>query len=837
MDPLTILGAAAASAQMASYAVKGVLRTAQLFKEINHAPSQALDLLSYIEREATAVNRLLRPDSPVFSQLSTSQYAQLCPYAIDARKALEAVQKVLQALEDDHKNPEGKLVPRVWKSIITAKVVRDIESDLKVIERLNASLIRELNVSGFETQSVLRGQSEQILELASVSSARADVAYESLDLTSTLQTQAIENVSKSITSFSQGLDTVRQEGSNHHGTLKQSIDSTKVELADVRQDLGVLKSNSEIANVTVTDIKSMVSGQSIVLKSLMEIKNKELVELIREKSRLDRTAFLADVRNELCTQLMRASAPYRRTPQELTRTGDSVFEVNLTAGTATYSSSAIPPVGQINRGGPTYSLTSPWKCTCRQGRTAKVWTYGRMGFRVEKQNIRHCLAHGKVHSWSYAIQAKLGPWLNGVLEFTLGLQRYGHSWSPQTPLKFRATVKRGDSLLFKLFDEFVATCPQIQIWEPELEAELSDAVVCRQAKGYRLLLWNKEATERHMARLVRSIREVISSGRASGSDVDEQGHTLLMEVFYLIFLFRNDANHYSIYLMDLLELGRISQVDPMAVAPMNYAYSPTVLNAPPKPTKSTAYYLFYVIEFSNLSDQFVARIMEQYDGIIDSLGEQEQDSWRWGSLKLFTHHPSIAKDWGYSRQRLAIIRRSLADLRDSCSEDDVRYNDRFHFSCMELAIEFAEIRSESHESATQLEQLMEIYKMLRVALIEVPLEKFWMIWWDIADEIVLPLLKEEACKGGRPVWSPLGPPYLDAFKAEKAQKRVDRWAVALKNAGYRGWNFEDVIKVHFAPFLLHAEAYRQRKLSFKRHRRMTKPKVNLRMRAYTTSWM
>ncbi|KAM0809546.1 putative Fungal N-terminal domain-containing protein [Seiridium cardinale] len=834
MDPLTILGAAAASAQMASYAVKGVLRTAQLFKEINHAPSQALDLLSYIEREVTAVNRLLRPDSPVFSQLSTIQYAQLCPYAIEARKALEAVQKVLQALEHDHKSPEGKLVPRVWKSIITAKVVRNIESDLKVIERLNTCLIRELNVSGFETQSVLRGQSEQILELASVSSARADVAYESLNLTSTLQTQAIENVSKSITLFSQDLDTVRQEGSNHHGTLKQSIDSLKVELAEVRQDLGVLKSNSGIANVTVTDIKSMVSGQSIALESQMEIKNKELAELIREQGMLDRTALLADMRNKLRTQLIRASAPYQPTPQKLTRTGDSVYEVNLTAGTATYSYSAIPPVEQINREGLTDSSPSPWRCTCRRGRTAKVWTYGRMGFRVENQNFRHCPAHGKVQSWSYAIQTKLGPWLNGVLEFTLGLQ-YGNGWSPQMSLKFKATVKRTDSLLFKLFDEFVATCPQVQ--KPLDPRPPNGFVWSEQIKQRRLLLWNKEATERHMTHLVRSIREVISSGRASGSDVDEQGHTLLMEIFYLIFLFRNDANDYSIYLMDLLELARISQVDPMAVAPMDYAYSPDTFNVLPKSTKSTAYYLYYVIEFSNLSDQFVARIMEHYEGIIDSLGEQAQNSWRWGSLNLFTRHPSIAEEWGYSRRRLAIIRRSLADLKDSCSEDDARYNDRFQFPDIVLAVEFAEIRSESHESATQLEQLMEIYKMLRVALIEVPLEKFWMIWWGIADEIVLPLLKEEACKGVRLVWSPLGPQYLDAFKVEKAQKRVDRWAVALKNAGYRGWNFEDVIKVHFAPFLLHAEAYRQRKLSFKRHRRMTKPKVNLRMRAYTTSWM
>ncbi|KAK6064248.1 hypothetical protein SCUP234_13077 [Seiridium cupressi] len=570
MDPLTILGAAAAIAQIASSVVKGVLRTAQLFKEINQAPSQALDLLSYIEKEVTAANRLLRPDSPVFSQLSTSQYAQLYPYAIDARKALEAVQKVLQALEDDHKSPEGKLVPRVWKSTITAKAVRDIESDLKVIERLNTSLIRELNVSGFETQSVLRGQNEQILELASVSSARADVAYESLNLTSILQTQAIENVSKSITSFSQGLDTVRQEGSSHHGTLKQSIDSTKVELADVRQDLGVLKSNSEIANVTVTDIKSMVSGQSIILESLMEIKNKELVELIREQT----------------------------------------------------------------------------------------------------------------------------------------------------------TVKRTDSLLFKLFDEFVATCPQVQTSEPLEPRSPEEFVRAKQGKQRRLLLWNKEATERHMTHLVRSIREVISSGRASGSDVDEQGHTLLMEIFYLIFLFRHDANHYSIYLMDLLELARISQVDPMAVAPMNYAYCPDVYYAWPKSTKSTAHYLYYVMEFSNLSDQFVARIMEQYDGIIDSFGEQEQGSWQWGSLKLFTHHPSIAEEWGYSRRRLAIIRRSLADLRDSFSEGDVRYNDRFQFSDMELAVGWFEglrfLVESGHNIVTGLKVacMLEDFRDMDVILIE-----------------------------------------------------------------------------------------------------------------------
>jgi hypothetical protein len=161
MDPLTTLGAAAASAQFLGYAVEGVLKTTKLIQNIQNAPDRIVQLLGQVEREVTAINRLLDPSSAVSTHPTATQYAQLSPFTIDARKALEGILQILRPLEASSetsgtRTSVSKGIKRLWRSILTVQTMKRIDTQLRTIQMLNTSLLRELHVSVFETQSLLR---------------------------------------------------------------------------------------------------------------------------------------------------------------------------------------------------------------------------------------------------------------------------------------------------------------------------------------------------------------------------------------------------------------------------------------------------------------------------------------------------------------------------------------------------------------------------------------------------------------------------------------------------------------------------------------------------------
>lgn len=161
MDPVSALGTAAAGAQFVGLAVKSLLGVAKLVQDMKDEPRRAVELLKWIENEADSMCRLLHPDSPVFSYLSTTQYIQIAPCAINTRKVLDKVAAVLSPVVQNMNDLKsrrdfGNKIILLWKSIFTIKMMKDIESDLSTIRTLNATLLRELQVSGFETQSLLR---------------------------------------------------------------------------------------------------------------------------------------------------------------------------------------------------------------------------------------------------------------------------------------------------------------------------------------------------------------------------------------------------------------------------------------------------------------------------------------------------------------------------------------------------------------------------------------------------------------------------------------------------------------------------------------------------------
>ncbi|KAF3026755.1 hypothetical protein E8E14_014820 [Neopestalotiopsis sp. 37M] len=233
MDPVSALGAAAAGAQFVGLAVKTLLGAVKLFHGIKEDPKRAVELLTWIEEELNSMQRLLHPDSPVFASLTTSQYVQVAPSAINARKALDKVRTVLSPLVQDierlkARDNYGRQIILLWKSLFTMKMMTDIENDLETIRMLNATLLRELQICGFETHSLLREQSARVLSIVVGLSKRDDELLQSMTVISTLQNQTIEETKASTNALLKTLDEMR-EAEDHRFQKLMGLQMTYVQ--------------------------------------------------------------------------------------------------------------------------------------------------------------------------------------------------------------------------------------------------------------------------------------------------------------------------------------------------------------------------------------------------------------------------------------------------------------------------------------------------------------------------------------------------------------------------------------------------------------------------------
>lgn len=134
---------------------------------------------------------------------------------------------------------------------------------------------------------------------------------------------------------------------------------------------------------------------------------------------------------------------------------------------------------------------------------------------------------------------------------------------------------------------------------------------------------------------------------------------------------------------------------------------------------------------------------------------------------------------------------------------------------------------------------MEEYRFSRRLFSDVPVERFWVLWWDIADRILPPLLPEEACRETHQFDIATG--LMDKYETMQAavrivQHRADRWMGILATAGYSGWDFYEVIKHHFVQLRRLAVNHDQRKLAWKRHRLMAKPRFIIPRQRLACHW-
>lgn len=175
--------------------------------------------------------------------------------------------------------------------------------------------------------------------------------------------------------------------------------------------------------------------------------------------------------------------------------------------------------------------------------------------------------------------------------------------------------------------------------------------------------------------------------------------------------------------------------------------------------------------------------------------------------------------WGYSRREKDFIQ------QEASRHEIFRRLGMKHSCCRAIFVpddddERRHIAQEDEESAHHLALLLRYYSFIKKVYLKIPIESFWVHWWDNID-IILPSIAD--------IPSPqeevnLGFKGLLVHKNDIENARDDRWRASLERAGYRNWDYQDVIRHHCTKMLLKARAYKEKEIAWKRHRLVTKPR-------------
>lgn len=169
-------------------------------------------------------------------------------------------------------------------------------------------------------------------------------------------------------------------------------------------------------------------------------------------------------------------------------------------------------------------------CNCRTTSLLSTYRRGPFGLKVEysSQHSSSCRYHrlGK-QFWRYATSARLLPFVQKTLELNLSLTSGAGFFSIAPLLRAYCTVKRSESPVFKLFDEFPGRCgTKIRYgWDyPDDGSVLLTDEGCREVFQY---IWDLPIVKTELIHLIETLDVSFKTKMAPGADKDENGNTLL----------------------------------------------------------------------------------------------------------------------------------------------------------------------------------------------------------------------------------------------------------------------------------------------------------------------
>ncbi|KAH7303395.1 hypothetical protein B0I35DRAFT_517352 [Stachybotrys elegans] len=539
------LGAAAAVFQLTGLSFK-VFRFVQ---DLNDVPDRLTSLLQQLGMEIDSANRILRADSHVFNKLTATQYAHLSGPAIEARKAAMdlhlKVEPFVQFFDGQAASRSPKRVIKNTKKRLAALFSeKDIEDKIRVVERLNQILLRELHLAGFETQAFLRHEIQMIRDTQVASS-----------------------------------------NSNREGIscLNDTADRT-------RDSIQVLRSSVDIAQLAIEHVEKEIAHTGQGITSHFELFNNKLNDVVRSQqiSRqqnyelIEQGALLPEIYRQLETLTMRQA---QTGPVHVVDTLESTFRVDTDRGTASlrtshYRQDPATGVAYIARNG---SRPRPQICTCHWTREPRrSWKLlGSRQLQVHTGVDRDCAIHGKQQTWGFFVEIKLNPLIHGTLGLSLGWLGGKTGWNMTSPMSFRVVMPRSQCPTLQVFDSFFRSVAQLNTSTDGSPQGPVTTLGYNQSRGVPPELWNFTPLNisRHdllyeLRKLCSEFEETLEAGVTSGCDRDENGWSILSEFAHICHflygswrpLFDGKADlEITEVLSRLAQLTLCTEVDPMDI--------------------------------------------------------------------------------------------------------------------------------------------------------------------------------------------------------------------------------------------------------------------------------
>lgn len=214
------------------------------------------------------------------------------------------------------------------------------------------------------------------------------------------------------------------------------------------------------------------------------------------------------------------------------------------------------------------------------------------------------------------------------------------------------------------------------------------------------------------------------------------------------------------------------------------------------------------------------------DGCIPSFGFC-REKWRGGNTPTWASRMQSVQPLHSARNWIRYWRYSKSDTefihQELCRHEIFERLGMKHLCCqsgLKSTDERRQIESEDESSARSMNLLLHFYILLRKLYLEMPIGLFWSHWWEHVDDLLPPLrLSSEAPRG-------LNDKDLRAWEMSEEIARDQKWRAALDRAGYKDWEYQDVIRDHCTKILLKARAHRERVAAWKQHRLVSKPRFS-----------
>ncbi|KAF2187946.1 hypothetical protein K469DRAFT_769861 [Zopfia rhizophila CBS 207.26] len=534
MDPISAVGLATGTVQFLHTGGGAFLAMIRLLRDLKDVPKHMAGLLQDLEISIKHIGILReaieQPSSTLYNQPNIDQVQRVRSTIEYAEKAMTDLRDVLESFLHTQNATNAGRGRKFWKAVVSVTMEDTIEQNAKRILRLNQEVVRELQLITLEVGAALVSRIDE-----AATSAHADHRNVLAEI-DTLKTLIQDN----------------QRGSQdvylNIGQLWMQLSTTTASISEVGSDVKnfsqVLQSISDRTKEAEVNVSS--SHEAICLGQ-MQLHNKVDSTLdecrnINEKVELLQASILPWITGTNTT--------FSRPPDIATSFLSSKENFDARIELARYL--AERPSGlkracdnfryglrQVKRSH-RCELQLECVCSCKQARNRSNFRRGAFSIEYESrtEHSRECQYHRfQKRVWNHTLAVRLLPFLKRTVALTVTRTSGAGGCSMGVFLKSFRTVRRSESEIFKLFDDFPNRLPQRKC-DGSFQKLVEDGRLLFLKTSAARGEWAEirfhchlDETRCEIDRLSRCLMELLQQGHAW--DKDEYGNTILHEVVCL----------------------------------------------------------------------------------------------------------------------------------------------------------------------------------------------------------------------------------------------------------------------------------------------------------------